>query len=89
LIDDLLKCLRGFAGKVYPLKIAPVSFLKGGGLSRQSKLCKLLCDSPCPVQIRSKLSEVPNTSGDSVRLQQVQIWNLLTNAVKFTPSAAS
>src|SRR6185436_19967070 len=80
--DDLLDMSRIISGKVV-LKHEPVKL---------ARVIELAVDSVRPAAANKQIAmelrlpaerefEVP---GDSARLQQV-VWNLLTNAVKFTP----
>ena len=82
LIDDLLDLSRVIAGKL-PLELAPTDV---------HCLLQHVCDSSAAefaekglaleLDLRARLASV---EGDSARLQQV-IWNLLRNALKFTPA---
>ncbi len=81
LIDDLLDLSRILAGKIR-LDLQQVSL---------SDVVQAAIDSARPmaeakdVRLRSLLdSSRTRVSADSARLQQV-VWNLLTNAIKFTP----
>ncbi|MEP6505830.1 MAG: PAS domain-containing sensor histidine kinase, partial [Betaproteobacteria bacterium] len=81
LIDDLLDLSRIMTGKIR-LDLQQVSM---------HDIAQAAIDSALPVaqtkdiRLRSVLDEGRTlVSGDSARLQQV-IWNLLTNAIKFTP----
>jgi PAS domain S-box-containing protein len=81
LIDDLLDLSRIMAGKVR-LDVQPVALLD---------VVQAAVDSALPsaeakdVRLTSQLDPAASTvHGDSGRLQQV-VWNLLTNAIKFTP----
>lgn len=40
------------------------------------------------VHLRASFAKVPKISGDSTRVQQI-VWNLLTNAVRFTPEGGT
>ncbi len=81
LIDDLLDISRIVAGKIFvemqPLDLKPVveAAVEMVRPSAQAKYVALECraDDSLPVE------------GDGARLKQV-IWNLLTNAIKFTPA---
>ena len=84
LIEDLLDISRVIVGKL-PLDVQTVTF---------ARVIEAALDSARPA-IDAKglrLSVVLDTdgtlSGDPVRLQQV-VWNLLTNATKFTPKGGS
>ena len=81
IIDDLLDVSRIIAGKLR-LKVEPVAL---------SRVIEDALDSVRPaaeakeIQIDTALQSVsPMVSGDSDRLQQT-VWNVLSNAVKFTP----
>ena len=81
LIDDLLDISRISTGKlrlaVRPVELAPligdiVDSVRPAAEARSIHLQMAIDSITCPV------------SGDPARLQQI-IWNLLTNAIKFTP----
>ena len=84
LIEDLLDVSRVVAGKL-PLDVQTVTF---------ARVIEAAIDSARPaIEARGlRLSVVLDTegvlSGDPARLQQV-VWNLLTNATKFTPRGGS
>lgn len=83
LIEDLLDISRILQGKL-SLTAAPVSLTFV--ISAALETVRLAAEAK-RIQITVDLD--PNTaliSGDAARLQQV-VWNLLTNAVKFTPQA--
>lgn len=81
LIDDLLDISRIISGKlrleVRPVKLAPmieavVDVVRPAAVARN-------------IHLKTELDPVINpVSGDPDRIQQI-IWNLLTNAIKFTP----
>jgi PAS domain S-box-containing protein len=82
LIDDLLDISRIMQGKL-SLTVTPVSLtfvmtaaVETVRLAAEAKNIQILLDLP---------TAIASVSGDAARLQQV-VWNLLTNAVKFTPS---
>ena len=82
LIDDLLDISRILRGKLtlntFPVHLAFV-------ISAAIDTVRLAIDAKA-IQLDVMLnSEVGQVLGDTTRLQQV-VWNLLTNAVKFTPA---
>ena len=81
LIDDLLDMARVLRGKL-SLNTAPVDLLLVIESAIDTVQTAAISKS---IQIHPMLSDIRPVSGDAVRLQQI-IWNLLTNAVKFTPS---
>lgn len=85
LIDDLLDLTRIAHGKL-ELHLSPIDL--HAVLSRAVEVCKAHFDAK---QQRFSLklgAENTWTMGDPVRIQQV-LWNLLRNAVKFTPNGGS
>lgn len=82
LVEDLLDISRIMRGKL-SLTITPVNL--ESVISAALETVRLAAEAK-QLQIRSDLdSGVAPISGDAARLQQV-VWNLLTNAVKFTPN---
>ncbi len=81
LIEDLLDISRIMQGKL-SLTPAPVSL--AFVIAAAVETVHLAAEAK-QVQIRLELAETAPIFGDAARLQQV-IWNLLTNAVKFTAS---
>ena len=81
LIEDLLDVSRSAAGQmrieVEPVELAEVvrESVANVQLAAQAKEIEILCEIA---------PDVPPISGDRSRLAQV-MWNLLTNALKFTP----
>jgi PAS domain S-box-containing protein len=85
LIDDLLDLTRIANGKL-ELHIAPIDL--HAVLNRAVEICQANVDAKqqrLSVRLNARHAE---TMGDPVRLQQV-LWNLLRNAVKFTPSGGA
>ncbi|HEY9666459.1 MAG TPA: PAS domain S-box protein [Coleofasciculaceae cyanobacterium] len=81
LIGDLLDVSRILQGKL-SLNIAPVDL--AATITAAMETVRLAAEAKS-IQIQTVLNEaVGKVSGDSGRLQQI-IWNLLANAVKFTP----
>jgi len=80
LIDDLLDMARVLRGKL-PLNVTPVHL--SGVIESAVDTVKAAAIAKS-IEINSVFSNVGQVSGDAVRLQQI-VWNLLTNAVKFTP----
>ena len=85
LIDDLLDTSRIITGKmrleVRPVELAPlieivVEAVRPSANARNIRLLTVLSPLTSPI------------AGDPQRLQQI-IWNLLTNAIKFTPKGGS
>ncbi|MGH9958749.1 MAG: hybrid sensor histidine kinase/response regulator, partial [Pyrinomonadaceae bacterium] len=81
IIDDILDVSRIITGKLYldlhPMELAPV--IEGAvNVVRPTAEAK-------GIQIESRLESKPIVvTGDANRLQQV-VWNLVSNAIKFTP----
>jgi PAS domain S-box-containing protein len=81
IINDLLDMSRIMTGKVH-LNVRPVSLQKIAAAALEAIRPAAEAKS---IQVLSELdASVDQIRGDSNRLQQV-MWNLLTNAVKFTP----
>ena len=85
LIDDLLDVSRIITGNLHlelrPIDLAPVveaarDAVRPAADAKEIQLQTILDDSPCVIK------------GDSNRLRQV-VWNLLLNAIKFTPRSGS
>jgi len=85
LIDDLLDVSRIITGNLHlelrPIELAPVveaarDAVRPAADAKEIQLQTILDDSPCVIK------------GDSNRLRQV-VWNLLLNAIKFTPRSGS
>ncbi len=81
LIDDLLDMARVLRGKL-PLNAVPVDLSTVITAAMDTVKTAAIAKS---IQIHPALSDIGQISGDAVRLQQI-VWNLLTNAVKFTPN---
>lgn len=81
LIEDLLDISRIMQGKL-SLTAAPVSLTFV--ISAAVETVRLAAEAKNIVIALDLDSEIAPISGDAARLQQV-MWNLLTNAVKFTP----
>jgi hypothetical protein len=85
LIDDLLDISQILQGKLN-LKISQVNL--GTTVNAAIETVRLAAEAKS-IQIQTALASVPLTiRGDATRLQQV-VWNLLTNAIKFTPHGGS
>ncbi len=82
LIDDLLDMARVLRGKM-SLNMAPVNLLKVIESAIDTVQTAAIAKS---IQIHPMIFDVGQVAGDDVRLQQI-VWNLLTNAVKFTPNS--
>jgi PAS domain S-box-containing protein len=81
LIDDLLDMSRIMTGKI-PLDFHPISFVSVVEAAVES--ARPSADAK-GIRLKAILSSSHDiVSADSNRLQQV-VWNLLTNAIKFTP----
>ncbi|MBD2206341.1 PAS domain S-box protein [Calothrix sp. FACHB-1219] len=81
LIEDLLDVSRILRGKLV-LNISPIQL--GSTIDAAIETVRLAATAK-EIQIYTQLDNYVGTvSGDSARIQQI-IWNLLTNAVKFTP----
>ena len=83
LIEDLLDISRIMQGKL-SLTAAPVSL--NFVISAAVETVRLAAEAKNIAIALDLDSEIAPISGDATRLQQV-IWNLLTNAVKFTPNS--
>jgi PAS domain S-box-containing protein len=81
LIEDLLDISRIMQGKL-SLTVAPVSLTFV--ISAALETVRLAAEARNIQLILDLAPDVALISGDAARLQQV-VWNLLTNAVKFTP----
>jgi PAS domain S-box-containing protein len=82
LIDDLLDISRILRGKL-SLKLEPVSLVSVIGAALET--VRLSAETK-DIELEADLDpQVGFVRGDSGRLQQV-VWNLLTNAIKFTPN---
>ena len=84
LIGDILDISRIVRGKL-KLEVSPVNLadiitnaLDTVHLAAQAK----------SIEIQTNLEQIGLIKGDSTRLQQV-VWNLLTNAIKFTPNGGT
>jgi PAS domain S-box-containing protein len=85
LIEDLLDVSRILRGKLV-LNIAPVSLINT--IEAALETVRLAVEAK-EIQIQRTFNlDLDQVMGDAARLQQV-IWNLLTNAVKFTPSGGT
>jgi PAS domain S-box-containing protein len=82
LIEDLLDISRIMRGKL-SLTVAPVSL--AFVISAAVETVRLAAEAKNTQIILDLASGVAPVAGDAARLQQV-VWNLLTNAVKFTPN---
>jgi hypothetical protein len=81
LIEDLLDVSRILRGKM-ALTICPVNLVTT--IEAALETVRLAAEAK-NIQIDTNLDQsIGRVSGDAARLQQI-IWNLLTNAVKFTP----
>ncbi|OKH36991.1 histidine kinase [Calothrix sp. HK-06] len=82
LIEDLLDVSRILQGKM-SLNVAPVNL--AATIEAANETVRLAAEAK-NIEIQTVLNPVSGTvSGDTNRLQQV-VWNLISNAVKFTPS---
>ncbi|MQG94708.1 CheR family methyltransferase [Pseudomonas sp. MN1F] len=81
IIDDLLDVARIRTGKL-KLKTEPVDL---GAIVRGIHAVVLSEQHPCPVHLEVPADDLPlMIDGDLTRLEQI-IWNLLNNALKFSP----
>ncbi|MEH2278577.1 MAG: response regulator [Nostoc sp.] len=80
LIEDLLDVSRIMRGKL-SLTVAPLNLISV--ISAALETVRLAAEAK-NINLRIDLDPTAPISGDAARLQQV-VWNLLTNAVKFTP----
>src|SRR4029079_8240102 len=82
LLDDLLDCSRIASGKL-SFELRPVNLNDCVGSAVEIMRTKA---SDAGVELRTLLPETPSmVHGNEVRLQQIA-WNLIDNAIKFTPS---
>jgi signal transduction histidine kinase len=81
LIEDLLDISRIVTGKLR-LAMKPLSF--HGVLNAAIESVRPVAEQSA-VRIELVLNEDATVQGDQARMQQV-VWNLLTNAIKFTPA---
>ncbi|MBD2096360.1 PAS domain-containing protein [Trichocoleus sp. FACHB-591] len=82
LIEDLLDIARIMQGKL-ALTATPTSLLFV--ISAALETVQLAAEAKSIAIVLDLTSDIAPIFGDAARLQQV-VWNLLTNAVKFTPS---
>ncbi|MCC5651068.1 response regulator [Nostoc sp. XA013] len=80
LIEDLLDISRIMRGKL-SLTVAPLNLIPV--ISAALETVRLAAEAK-NINLHIDLNPTAPISGDAARLQQV-VWNLLTNAVKFTP----
>jgi PAS domain S-box-containing protein len=84
LIEDMLDMARVVTGKLR-LEIGPVDLVA-------VTLAAIDVVSPAAaaknITLRSSIAAVPTMRGDPDRVQQI-VWNILSNAVKFTPSGGT
>lgn len=85
LIDDLVDVSRVVSGK-FRLEVRPIDL---------ARVIKIAADAQSPASEAKKIKmqlrledNVGRISGDAERLQQV-MWNLISNAIKFTPEGGS
>ncbi|MBD2448794.1 PAS domain S-box protein [Nostoc sp. FACHB-152] len=81
LIDDLLDISRILRGKMM-LNVSPVNLAEV--VDAAIETVRLSAEAK-GIEIKPILTNIGLLSGDSGRLQQI-VWNLLANAVKFTPN---
>lgn len=81
LIDDLLDVSRIISGRMrLDLESVDLALVVG----RAVESIKVSADAR-KIELHASLDDAANVEGDPSRLQQI-IWNVLTNAVKFTPT---
>ncbi|MBD2230767.1 PAS domain-containing protein [Phormidium tenue] len=80
LIDDLLDIAKILRGK---LKIEPASVDPVFVIEAAIETVQAAADAKA-IRIETDLPDVGQIQGDGARIQQI-VWNLLTNAIKFTP----
>jgi PAS domain S-box-containing protein len=82
LIEDLLDVSRILQGKLR-LNVTPINL--ASTIQAAIETVRLSAETKSILIATNLDSDVPWVSGDATRLQQV-IWNLMSNAVKFTPA---
>ncbi|WP_206754667.1 PAS domain-containing protein [Nodosilinea sp. FACHB-131] len=80
LIDDLLDIAKILRGK---LKIEPASVDPVFVIEAAIETVQAAADAKA-IRIQTDLPDIGPIQGDGARIQQI-VWNLLTNAIKFTP----